>query len=79
MEVFERLNEVAGSDDLSDFLSGLASTSGVERVLEDMVAAVNSLLDPASTIDLSVNSAASFLRISLPIFVELLLRRKSKR
>lgn len=77
MEVFERLNALASADDLSDLYMGTAPKQEVSAVLRDLSDAVDTLLDPSSTVDLAGAVMSTFLEFSLPVLVELLLRRKS--
>lgn len=79
MEVFDRLNTLAGSGDLSDFYLGVCSPVEVEHVLQDLIEAINMLLDSTTTLDLTQSNTSLFLHSSLPILMELLLRKKSRR
>lgn len=80
MEAFDRLNAVASSHDLSDLYMGASPVEEVQQILQDMTKAVDTLLDPINNaIDLTLSNTSTFLHSSLPILIELLLRRKSRR
>lgn len=77
MEHFARLNTIAQSD-LSGYFSGSCTSSVFEDLCKDIMKSLSYLLDPSEVSDLDDSVIVQFLRGSLPILVELILRRKSQ-
>lgn len=77
MEHFARLNATAQSD-LSGYFSGTCPPSAFEDLCRDILKSLSYLLDPSEISDLDDAVIVQFLRSSLPVLVELILRRKSQ-
>lgn len=78
MDNLEELNQLC-TGDLSDILSGATSKEATTDLLQKLENALTMLMDASRVVDIQDRTITLFLRRSLPVLIELFLRRQSRR
>jgi hypothetical protein len=73
--IFSKLNEFV-SQDLSVYYSGLHSKEQIASLFSDFSKSLEILLDPSRSTDLNETVTTVFLTETLPVLVELLIRKR---